>query len=120
MDVEAGLPVGASVDPRAARRPSRAALPGRYVELQPLDPATHADALFEAVGRREHDPLWVYMHHGPFDDRRAFDAYMVDRAARDDPFSFAIVDAASGRAAGLAALMRIDPPNRVVEVGSIL
>jgi RimJ/RimL family protein N-acetyltransferase len=119
-DIEAGLPVGPRVDASAARAPSRTLLAGRYVQLSPLDPAAHGDALFSAAGGPEHEALWVYMHHGPFRDRRAFDAYMVDRAARDDPFSFAIVDATTGRALGLAALMRIDPSNRVIEVGSIL
>jgi RimJ/RimL family protein N-acetyltransferase len=119
-DFEAGLQVGARVSAQAALLPSRTVLAGRDVRVTPLDPAVHSDALFAAAGGREHEALWVYMHHGPFEDRRAFDAYMADRAAREDPFSFAIVDAASGRACGLAALMRIDPPNRVIEVGSIL
>jgi RimJ/RimL family protein N-acetyltransferase len=41
-------------------------------------------------------------------------------AASEDPLFYAIVDRASGRAVGRAALMRIEPLHRVIEVGSIL
>ena len=60
------------------------------------------------------------MHPGPFLDRSTFDPWLQERAALDDPFTYAIADATSGVALGLAALMRVDPPNRVIEVGSIV
>jgi RimJ/RimL family protein N-acetyltransferase len=41
-------------------------------------------------------------------------------AASADPLFYAIVDRASGLAVGRAALMRIEPAHRVIEVGSIL
>ncbi len=95
-------------------------LAGRYVTVLPLDPAAHGDALFDGLGGPVHDALWVYLHHGPFADRSTFDPWLRERAAGDDPFMYAIVDAGNGSALGLAALMRIDPPNRVIEVGSIV
>jgi RimJ/RimL family protein N-acetyltransferase len=120
MDISSGLPVGAPVDPRPAPRPGRVTLRGRYVTVLPLDPAAHADALFAGLGGRAQDALWVYLHHGPFVDRSTFEAWVRERAAADDPLLYAIVDAVSGSALGLAALMRLDPPNRVIEVGSIV
>jgi RimJ/RimL family protein N-acetyltransferase len=36
-----------------------------------------------------------------------------------DPLFFAVVDAASGRAAGVASYLRIDPVNGVIEVGHL-
>jgi RimJ/RimL family protein N-acetyltransferase len=40
-------------------------------------------------------------------------------AGRDDPRFFAIIDRASGRAGGVAAYLRIDPANGVIEIGHI-
>ena len=40
--------------------------------------------------------------------------------ATDDPLYFAFVDRATGRVAGHAAYMRIDPGQRVIEVGGIV
>jgi RimJ/RimL family protein N-acetyltransferase len=41
-------------------------------------------------------------------------------AAADDPLTFAVVDAASGRCGGRQALMRIVPEHGVVEIGHIM
>jgi len=84
----------------------------------PLDAAQHGDALFEGVTR--HDELWRYLFDGPYHDRAAFDAVTEKMAASDDPLFYAIVDKSSGVAVGRAALMRIEPAHRVIEVGSIL
>lgn len=50
--------------------------------------------------------------------RRAFRRY--SRAASADPLFFAIADNTTGRATGQAALLRIEPMHRVIEVGHIL
>jgi len=44
----------------------------------------------------------------------------VRKAVADDAVFLAIVDAASHRAVCYASYMRIDPPNRVIEVGNVL
>ena len=93
---------------------------GRYVALEPLDPAAHGDALFEGTHGQEKDPLWLYLFEGPFPDRASFDAHLRHKAAGDDPLFFAIVEQGSRRAAGYASFMRIEPKHRVIEVGSIL
>jgi len=103
-----------------ARRPERISTEGRYVVLEPLDPAKHAEALWQGLGGAQNEDLWLYMRAGPFMDRAAFDAYMRAKAASEDPLLFAIVDRGTGLAVGHAQLMRIDPPNRVIEVGGIL
>jgi len=41
------------------------------------------------------------------------------RAAADDPYAYAIIDA-SDRAVGYVTLLRIVPENRVIEVGHVL
>lgn len=103
-----------------ARRPGRTPIEGRYVELQPLDPAKHAEALWRGLSGAANEDLWLYMPDGPFTERAAFDAHMEAKAISDDPLFFAIVDRKTGLAAGRATLMRIDQPNRVIEVGGII
>lgn len=112
------LPEGAAVDTRAARRPERICLQGSSVTLTPLDAAAHAEDLFEALRGADH--LWTYLTYGPFGDLAALQAHVSETAESLDPFFFAIVDNASQRAVGRAALMRIEPQHRVIEVGHIL
>src|SRR5947209_270113 len=114
------VPIGPEVVPRPARRPDRVTLDGRYVDVVPLDPAVHGDALFRGTTGLGNDVLWAYMFDGPFHDRRSFDAALERKATSDDPLFFAVVDRHSQQAVGLAALMRIEPTHRVVEVGSIV
>jgi RimJ/RimL family protein N-acetyltransferase len=112
------LPVDVVVDGRDARRPERIVLRGGSVTLAPLDAAVHTEALFEALRGADH--LWTYLTYGPFDDLATFRAHVNETAAAADPFFFAIIDQASQRAVGRAALMRIEPQHRAIEVGHIL
>jgi len=104
----------------AAPRPSRVALDGTSIDLVPLDADRDGGAIYEATRGAEHDALWTYLFDGPFANRAAFDASMRRMAASEDPLYYAIVDRASRHAVGWAALMRIVPEHRVIEVGSIL
>lgn len=110
--------LGPTVETGVARRPDRIVLAGRQVTLSPLDPSVHADDLFDA--QRDAPYLWTYMSVGPFQDREAFRRYSRESAASPDPLFFAIVDNTTGRATGQAALLRIEPVHRVIEVGHIL
>jgi RimJ/RimL family protein N-acetyltransferase len=114
------LPLGPLVDARSAARPARDVLEGRDVDLEPLNASRHGTALFESTGGSEHNRLWTYMFDGPYASRAAFDVSLERLAASDDPFYYAIVDRASGQAVGRAALMRIAPAHRVIEVGGIV
>jgi RimJ/RimL family protein N-acetyltransferase len=105
---------------RHARRPGRISMEGRWVLLEPIELEKHAEALWQGSGGTENEYLWRYMHDGPFLDREAFDEHLRAKAASEDPLLFAIVDRGTGVAVGRAQLMRIDPPNRVIEIGGIL
>ena len=111
---------GETVDTRAAQRPARVTLRGRYVEVVPIDAAKHGAELYPALGGAENAALWTYMFDGPFTDRGSFDAYLALRAVTDDPCCFAIIDAATKKALGMAVLMRIEPLHRVIEIGGII
>jgi RimJ/RimL family protein N-acetyltransferase len=104
---------------RPARQPRRDAIAGRRVRLEPLDPRTHAPALFAATHGPGHDPrLWDYMFVGPFASPEDFAQWLTACARSDDPLFFAIVDRNAG-AAGLASYMRISPGHGVIEIGNI-
>ncbi|MEC9368590.1 MAG: GNAT family protein, partial [Pseudomonadota bacterium] len=97
--------------------PPRTPIEGRYCRLEPLDADRHAAGLFEANSRDFNQ--WMYSGYGPFTTLGAFEAWVREVSAKDDPLFHAIIDAATGKAAGVAALMRIDPANGVIEVGNI-
>ena len=101
-------------------RPERRTFHGAYVRLEPLDPARHADELFEAGSGPDAERLFRYLGEGPFENRAAFDAWLKNAAASQDPLFFAAIDNASGRVEGRLSLMRIDPGNGVIETGHIL
>jgi RimJ/RimL family protein N-acetyltransferase len=103
-----------------APRPGKVSLTGERVILEPLDPAKHAAALWDAVGAPEHDDLWRYLFDGPFRERAAFEAAIAHKASTTDPLFLAIVDRATARAVGYASYMRIEPAHRCIEVGGIL
>jgi len=114
------MPIGPVVDPAPARLPKRTTLRGRLVDLVPLDTKSHGDSLFELTGGHGNKSLWLYLRSGPFPGRKSFDVYLKQLAASDDPLCFAIIDKPSGRALGWATFMRIEPTDRVVEVGNVV
>jgi RimJ/RimL family protein N-acetyltransferase len=113
-------PVGPPVETKPALRPERTTLSGRFVRVVPLDAERHDDDLLASMGGPEHAHLWTYMFDGPFEDRAAFAEALKKRQAANDPLFFAIVDAQSDRATGIASYMRIELAHRVVEVGGIV
>ncbi len=113
-------PIGPRVEAHHARRPERLTLKGRWITLAPLDAEKHAAALYQGSnGDAERERVWSYLFNGPFATPADFAADIELKARSVDPHFFAVVDNASGRALGFQALMRIDPSNRVIEVGNI-
>jgi RimJ/RimL family protein N-acetyltransferase len=113
---QTGQPVGVPVDTTPAQRPEPVTLEGRFGRVEKLL-AEHSAFLWDAV--RGHDGLWTYMPGGPFDDDRSFAAWVAERTALDDPYFYAVVNAA-GNAVGIFALMEIRENSRVIEVGNVL
>ena len=114
-------PLGPVVDTRPARRPERLTLNGRFVTLEPLDPERHAKALYEGSnGDARRDSVWTYLGVGPFSNFADFAADIAAKARSEDPLFFAVIDNATMRPVGYQTLMRVDPTNRVIEVGNIM
>jgi RimJ/RimL family protein N-acetyltransferase len=111
-------PVGVAVDGKVAKKPEAVRLTGQYVATEKLDPAKHGADLWAAV--RGHDDLWDYMGQGPFADEKSFRAFLDERASSADPFAYAVIDKASGKAQGIVCLMEVRPGARVIEIGNIV
>jgi RimJ/RimL family protein N-acetyltransferase len=115
-----GQPVGFPVPGWAPPPlPPREPMAGRFCRLEPLDPDRHAADLFAAARADADGRTWTYMGYGPFPDFAAYRAWADGAARTSDPLFFAIVDAATGRAVGVASYLRIDPRNGSVEVGHL-
>ena len=93
-------------------------MPGSYVTLAPLDAGRHTADLWRAVAG--HDGVWAYLADGPYDSEAQLQGALEEKQTGTSALFFAIVPKATGRAAGYASYMRIDPPNGVIEVGNIL
>ncbi|MCW2984927.1 MAG: family N-acetyltransferase [Conexibacter sp.] len=100
--------------------PGASPLTGARVRLERLDVGRHGDDLF-AAGHDAGDPqLWWYLPYGPFDgDRAGFDAHLRGQEAADDPWFYAVVDGATGRAGGIVSFLRGDAANGSIEIGHI-
>jgi RimJ/RimL family protein N-acetyltransferase len=100
-------------------RPPRTPMIGRYCRLEPLNPPLHARDLHEADREDVERRNWTWLTVDPPADFAAYRIWLDKAAAGDDPLFHAIIDAATGRAVGLANFKRIDPGNGVLEVGHV-
>jgi RimJ/RimL family protein N-acetyltransferase len=101
----------------ARPHPPRTSIKGRFCHVEPLDAVAHADDLFACLGSMR-DERWTYLAYGPFDTRDSFQTWLANASASLDPLFHAILDV-HGRAVGVAAYMRIDRSNGVIEIGHL-
>jgi RimJ/RimL family protein N-acetyltransferase len=99
--------------------PLRETLAGRFCRLEPLEPERHAADLHSANALDAEGRMWTYLPYGPFADLAAYRGWMEAKWLGNDPLFFAIVDASTGRATGVASYLRIDPANGSIEVGHL-
>ena len=114
------LPIGFPVPGWTGRPfPPDSAMSGRFCIVEPLNIEKHAAALHEANLDDADGRNWTYLTSEPFRDLTGYRAWLSKMTAAKDPFFHAIIDSQSGKAVGVAAYLRIDPPNGVIEVGHI-
>jgi RimJ/RimL family protein N-acetyltransferase len=117
---EFGQPIGEPVPGWTPReRPGDVTLTGTWCRLEPLDAARHADDLYAAYRSAPDQRDWTYMAVGPFDTLDDYRRYAEGAARSVDPKHYAVIGLKTGRAVGTLALMRQDPGNGVIEVGSV-
>ena len=115
-----GPPLGEPVPGWTTRpRPPETPMIGRTCRLERLDGARHGPSLWRAWSEDVAGEGWTSLSYGPFADEDALTAFLEEKAAAHDPLFFAVVDAATDRALGVASYLRIDPANGVIEVGHI-
>ncbi|KAJ5155445.1 hypothetical protein N7492_008248 [Penicillium capsulatum] len=112
-------PVGPIVETGPAQPPPRTSFFGRAVHLEPLEPR-HTDDLYDAVGQPEHAALWTYIPRVLAEGKAAFTELIASLSASKDPVFYAIILNSTEKPVGFFSLMRMDLPNRVVEIGFIM
>lgn len=120
VDAATGLLMGPKIGgPVPAQRPQRVVLEGRFCRLEPLDTARHAEQLFAASSPPDATARHQYLFEDAPTNLADFKLWLTGRAASEDPLFFAVIDKRTGRCEGRQTLMRIDPANLSIEVGSI-
>jgi RimJ/RimL family protein N-acetyltransferase len=104
----------------SGKAPEKKPLAGALAVLEPLETERHARELYAA----SHDTddarrVWTFLPDGPFDDLTAFTAWTDVMSTAPDRISYAIRDRSSGRAAGMASYIDIQPSHGSVEIGYI-
>jgi RimJ/RimL family protein N-acetyltransferase len=116
---EFGQPIGDAVDGWSpVPVPPREPLAGRYARVEPLDPPRHAASLV-AANALDDGRMWTYLPYGPWPNSEEYEAWLDRMEPQRDPAFYAIVEAASGDAIGLASYLRIDPEMGVIEIGHL-
>lgn len=101
--------------------PTLQSLAGRYCRLEKLD-CRHGEDLWAVYGPESPLQNWTYLpaDYGRFENRADFDRTLQAWEQSTDPYFLTIIDQTDGRAVGTFSLMRIDPDNRVIEVGGVI
>ncbi|MDG4721787.1 MULTISPECIES: GNAT family N-acetyltransferase [Thalassospira] len=115
-----GKPVGHPVENwTGCALPPRNDMVGQHVIVSPLDVDRDAQQLFDANSAATDGSRFTYLSTHAFDDFAAYRAWLEGMAANSDPMLHTIIDKATNKAVGVAAFMRIDKANGVVEIGNI-
>lgn len=115
-----GQPIGVAVGSwTAPSHPSPEPMVGRWCRVEPLDLHRHAGDLYDAYALDTAGSTWTYLPYGPFDTFDDYLGWMNDACLCSDPSFRAIVDTATGKAAGVASYLRITPASGSIEVGHI-
>ncbi len=100
--------------------PARVVHEGRFARLEPLDVRLHSEELYTASHADEAAlRIWDHLSSGPYPNPEAFQTWLRDCSAGADPVFFAVRDAQSGKASGMAAYLNVHPKPGTIEIGHI-
>lgn len=111
-----GLPID---DWQARHRPPNTPMFGRFCRVEVFSIERHAADLFQAFSADESGANWTYLPSDPPVTEHAFHQWLKQTCLSEDPYFHVVVDLATERAVGMAALMRMHPEMGVIEVGHI-
>lgn len=115
-----GQPIGQPQPDWSARaHPPKTSIDGRFCRIEPFDIDAHADDLFEAFALNRSGANWTYLGYEPTDNVVGLRKIMAAGWQGEDPLFHTIIDKATDKPVGVAALMRIDKANGAIEVGNI-
>jgi len=101
-------------------RPERITMDGRYVRLEPLDPARHGADLLASAQEPGAEARFRYLFEEPPPDLATLLEWLEISSATIDPMFFSVIDKRTGKSEGRQAFMRIEPAHGVIEIGHIL
>lgn len=116
-----GNPVGFVVTASPAQVPQHITLPGKRVNLTPLEPQ-HAAQLYPQIGLPAQAVLWDYLLVGPFADEASFNARFEEMLTTQPPgpVYYTLTAPGTGTALGFIALVDYDVVNNSVELGHVI
>lgn len=114
------MPIGRALANWTPRpKPPRTPIEGRFCRLEVLDAGKHAADLFAANQLDTDGRNWTYLAYGPFATLDEYRAWVETVQKGDDPLFHTIIDRTTGKAVGVATLMRVDAANGVIETGHL-
>ena len=117
---ELGQPIGLPLPNwKPPAPPARVTHAGYWCRLEPLSWERHGADLYAAFALDREGRDWTYLPYGPFPTEDAFLEWARSAEHSPDPLFFAIVDAKTGKAAGVTSYLRINPAAGSIEVGHI-
>lgn len=99
--------------------PEQRPLQGHFCRVEPLNPEVHAASLYAANSRGTEGRMWTYLSYGPFKTFESYRSWLDQRSANSRRLCYAIVDAATNSAIGVACYFRINPAAGSIEVGGV-
>ena len=115
-----GQPIGFPVErwtPR--RRPPLTQSEGRFCRVESLDAERHCGELYDAYSADCDGGMWTYLPWGPYTGFDEFLAATRTGLKREHFITYAVIDTASGNAAGIASYLNINLTAGSIEVGGI-
>lgn len=104
---------------QGAKKPVATFIEGRYCDLQPLEVERHYESLFAAFSEDVNGNNWTYLPASPPPHIIQFKQWLIQTCNASELLFYAIIEKQSDCAIGMAALMRVDAANGVIEVGHI-
>ncbi len=103
-----------------ALTPRSRALPGQGVSLHPVSAERDIDDLYTGShGNADKERLWTYLTRGPFPSKSAMHDWLSEAGGSTDPLFFVVADNTTDARVGMAAMQRIRPASRCLEVAHI-